>query len=46
VDSQKMALMTRKQRKMYHGLRRKEEKKAARIVELQRKRSGAELAGS
>jgi hypothetical protein len=46
VDSQKMALMTRKQRKMYHGLRQKEEEKAARIADLHRKRSGAELSDS
>ena len=41
VDSQKKALMPRKHRKMYEGLRRKQEEKAARVATLQRKRDAA-----
>ena len=44
VDSQKKALMTRKQRKMYEGLRRKEAENAARVAELERKRDAAAAA--
>ena len=42
VDSQKKALMTRKQRKMYEGLRRREGDKAARIATLEAKRAAAQ----
>lgn len=41
-DSQKQALMTRKNRKMYVGLRKKEVEKAARIEELRSKRDAIE----
>jgi hypothetical protein len=43
ADSQKKALMTRKNRKMYEGLRRREDEKAARIVALERKRDTARV---
>jgi hypothetical protein len=41
ADSQKKALMTRKQRKIYEGLRRQEDEKAARVAALERKRDAA-----
>lgn len=37
-DSQKKALMTRKQRKMFEGLRKKEGEKAEKIAGLEAKR--------
>ena len=42
ADSQKKALMTRKQRKMYEGLRRREGEKAARVAALEKKRDAAQ----
>ena len=44
ADSQKKALMTRKQRKMYEGLRKREDAKAERIATLERKRDAAKAA--
>lgn len=38
-DSQKKALMTRKQRKMFEGARKREDAKAERVAKLQAKKA-------
>lgn len=42
-DAQKKALMTRKQRKMYEGLRRREKEDSERVAALEAKRDAAKL---
>lgn len=39
TDSQKKALMTRKQRKMFEGARKREDAKAERVATLQAKKA-------
>lgn len=42
TDGQKKALMTRKQRKMFEGARKREEAKAERVAKLQAKKAALE----